>query len=160
MSKVQATAGGACGLCGAATSLDETGAAYIMCQSCLNRMINISTAYQQQLDELPFGVIDLDARATVLAYNRAEAKLAHLKAETVIGKNFFIDVAPCAAVKEFQGRFREFMAGQEQMMSFRFTFSFKHGPVEVEIFLLRGGAVGAQSADGQAARIIVKRVGA
>jgi hypothetical protein len=61
-------------------------------------------------------------------------------------------------VKEFQGRFHDFMLGQEKMMRFDFTFGFRHGPVKVEIYFLRRGLIGEFSPDERIARIIVKRV--
>ncbi len=91
----------------------------------------------QQIDELPLGLIELDGDATVLVYNRAEADLAHLKAESVIGRNFFTEIAPCTAVKEFQGRFNVFRASNEKMRRFNFTFHFAHGETEVEIVMVR-----------------------
>lgn len=151
--------GGLCGLCGAATMVDENGTPYIICQPCHNRMIRVSSTYRTQLDKLPFGVIDLDAQATVLAYNRKESELSRLSPEKVIGRNFFTEIAPCTAVKEFQGRFNEFMQGHEQVMTFDFIFSFRDGPVEVEIFFLRGSSINGFSTDGHFARIVVKRVG-
>lgn len=147
-----------CGLCGAVTPRDEAGIPYIICQPCYRRFLKVSSVYRKQLDELPFGVIDLDSNATVLAYNRTEANLARLQAENVIGKNFFTEVAPCTAVQEFQGRFHEFMLGRERTMRFNFTFGFKHGPVEVEIFFLRGSDGDDLNSGERSARIIVKRV--
>ena len=149
---------GVCGLCGTPTTLDEGGVPYIICQPCYRKFLSISAVYKKQLDELPFGIIDLDAQATVTAYNRTEADLAQLQAEKVIGRNFFTEVAPCAAVKEFQGRFQEFIDGDEQTMRFNFIFSFRHGPVEVDIFFLREKADCDINPTERNTRIIVKPV--
>lgn len=81
-----------------------------------------------------------------------------LRAEKVVGRNFFTEVAPCTAVKEFQGRFNEFLAGSERTLRFNFTFSFKHGPVEVEIFFLRRAEDLEIPQEDRHTRIIVKRV--
>jgi len=70
---------GVCGLCGAATLRDEGGTPYIVCQPCYNKFLSVSPVYKRQINELPFGVIELDSQATVLAYNRAEAELAQLQ---------------------------------------------------------------------------------
>lgn len=151
--------GDLCGLCGEATARDEEGIPYIICRSCFNRMLKVSPTYKRQLDELPFGVIDLDREATILAFNKTEAELAKLQAEKVIGRNFFTEVAPCTAVKEFEGRFQEFMHNDEQMMRFDFTFSFKDAPVAVDIFFLRVNAQrNLDTGEPHAARIIVKRI--
>ena len=51
------------------------------------------------LDELPLGVVVLNAEGRVIAYNRYEEVLACRKRETVLGKKFFSEVAPCLNVK-------------------------------------------------------------
>jgi photoactive yellow protein len=43
---------------------------------------------RDQLDALPFGVIELAADGTILSYNAGEAELSGRKPEKVIGKNF------------------------------------------------------------------------
>lgn len=150
-----------CNWCGTPATLDESGTPYVICRPCYARILSLSSVYKKQLDELPFGVIELDPQGMVTAYNRAEAELAHLQSERVIGKNFFTEIAPCTAVKEFEGRFHEFINSNEQMVQFNFTFSFNYGPVDVEIFLLRCAvAPTAQARHKGCARIIVKRVGA
>lgn len=149
---------GVCGLCGNTTELDEEGVAYIVCAPCYCKFLNVSAAYKKQLDELPFGVIDLNAQATIMAYNKTEAELAQLQADEVMGRNFFTEVAPCAAVKEFQGRFHEFRESDELLMRFNFTFSFKHGPVAVEIYFLRWTQAPAPNLTERLTRVIVKRL--
>lgn len=90
-----------------------------------------------QLDELPFGVICLDARGTILKYNLAEARLARLDRSRVLGKNFFRQIAPCTATPDFEGRFREFLAGVERRIAFRYVFDFKFGAQDVDVELVR-----------------------
>lgn len=150
--------GETCGLCDMPTVLDEEGIPYIICQPCYEKFLSVSAVYQKQLDELPFGIIDLDPQATVIAYNRTEADLAQLQADKVVGRNFFTEVAPCTAVQDFQGRFQAFISGAERTLRFYFTFSFKHGPVKVEIFFLRDNLNDAGKHSEQSTRIIVKRV--
>jgi photoactive yellow protein len=130
------TTDGTCQWCGLNDGTDESGASYFIRQPCYDRIIGLSAVYKKQLDGLPFGVIELDAEGTVTAYNRAEAALAGTQADRVMGRNFFTEVAPCTAVKEFEGRFRHFLDSDERVAQFSFTFSFRDGPVGVEIFLL------------------------
>ena len=47
------------------------------------------------LDELPFGVIGLDGEGLVEVYNTYEATAAGLTRDRVLGRHFFLDVAPC-----------------------------------------------------------------
>jgi len=90
-----------------------------------------------RLDELPFGVICLDARGTVLRYNLAEARLARLDRSKVIGRDFFRQIAPCTATQDFEGRFRAFALGREQRLAFPYVFDFKFGAQEVNVELVR-----------------------
>lgn len=57
----------------------------------------------EELDALPFGVVGMTADGTVKVYNRPESELAGLAADTVMGHNFFAEVAPCT---------NNFMVGQ------------------------------------------------
>jgi photoactive yellow protein len=71
----------------------------------------------------------------VLRYNAYEAKLSGLSKQTVVGKNFFKQVAPCTDLKEFHGRFQAGVAAGELYCTFRFHFSFKKHPRDVTITL-------------------------
>ncbi len=89
------------------------------------------------LDELPFGVICLDAIGTILRYNLAEARLARLDRSKVLGRHFFREIAPCTATPEFKGRFVEFTTGAAPRVGFPYVFDFKFGAQEVEVELAR-----------------------
>ncbi len=88
-----------------------------------------------ELDDLPFGAIQLDADGRVKSYNLFEQKLANLSQDRVIGKHFFTQVAPCTDVKEFHGRFKEGVARKELHAKFRYHFAFKDKPRDVQITL-------------------------
>lgn len=92
----------------------------------------------EEIERYPVGVVTVDRQGIVLRYNRAESVLARRSPIDVVGRHFFIDIAPCAAVREFQGRFEEFArsyeAGAER---FDFTFAFGWGKQDVTITLLR-----------------------
>lgn len=95
-----------------------------------------------ELDALPFGVICLDAASTVLRYNLAEARLARLDRAEVLGRHFFLEVAPCTNVPAFEGRVRAFLGAPEagRAEGFSFLFDFQFGAQEVDIELVRAGA--------------------
>ncbi|MBL8955884.1 MAG: PAS domain-containing protein [Myxococcaceae bacterium] len=94
----------------------------------------------EQLDELPFGVIALSPEGVVLRYNLAESRLARLDRTTVYGRDFFREVAPCTATEEFQGRFTKLVAsGEPGPVRFSYVFDFTFGAQEVEVELLRAG---------------------
>jgi photoactive yellow protein len=90
------------------------------------------------IDSLPFGLISVDHDGNIEQYNSYESRLSRLSKERVIGRNFFRDVAPCTAVREFQGRFERF-AGQpgSGAESFDFLFKFSFGTQHVKITFVR-----------------------
>ena len=90
-----------------------------------------------ELDQLPYGLICLDANGRVVHYNDAESRLARLPKERVIGKNFFADVAPCTRVREFEGEFYELVrdASKIRVRTFDFVFRFRHSEQHVTIVL-------------------------
>jgi photoactive yellow protein len=93
-----------------------------------------------QLDALPFGAVVTDAAGTIVAYNDYEQRLAQRERAQVLGRNFFRDVAPCTAVKAFEGRFREFFYSKDKERvseSFAYFFPFAHGAVDVQITFIR-----------------------
>ncbi len=90
----------------------------------------------EELDQLPFGAIQLDARGIVLAYNKSEERLAGRRREDVIGKNFFDEIAPCTRVRRFQGAFRVGVEQRKLSEVFDFTFKFPTGAREVRIRMI------------------------
>jgi photoactive yellow protein len=78
-----------------------------------------------ELDALPYGMIQLDSRGTILRYSSAESRLSGMTADECVGRNFFEQVAPCTHVQEFYGRFREGVRAQQldAVFTFRFAFS-------------------------------------
>ena len=88
-----------------------------------------------ELDELPFGMIQLDPTGKILKFNKTEAELARINRQRQLGKNFFEEVAPCTKVKEFHGRFLEGVAKKQLYETFGFVFKFAHGPRHVAITL-------------------------
>jgi photoactive yellow protein len=93
---------------------------------------------REQLDALPYGAIRLSPRGTIITYNATEGRLAGRSPQRVLGKNFFRDVAPCADVREFRGRFAELVAtGRSMFYEFDFEFTFDP-PARVRVTLLRG----------------------
>jgi photoactive yellow protein len=90
----------------------------------------------EELDRLPYGMIQLDATGRILNYNAVESKLASLSKEDAIGKQFFTEIAPCTKVQDFYGRFKEGVIRESLDTSFRFHFAFKQNPRDVTVRLL------------------------
>jgi photoactive yellow protein len=87
------------------------------------------------LELLPLGVIVVNNQGTILFYNQREEEISGRRRMDVMGRNFFLEVAPCTAVREFHGRFKELMATEAESMAFDFTFPFILGPRHVRINL-------------------------
>ena len=92
----------------------------------------------EELDELPFGVICLSAKGIVLRFNRAEGRFARLDPASVVGRNFFSDIAPCAS-GDFLYRFRDFVDSSDSLGTshFFFTFDFAFGSQDVKCEMIR-----------------------
>jgi photoactive yellow protein len=89
----------------------------------------------EELDTLPYGMIQLDAHGRILRFNAVESRLAALPQQQQIGKHFFTEVAPCTKVQEFYGRFREGVVREALDTSFQFHFAFKQNPRHVTVRL-------------------------
>ena len=98
----------------------------------------IFTMDRYELDAYPHGIITLDRSGKILQYNRTEAELARRVAGDTIGLDFFTDVAPCTAVREFKGRFETFAATHDSAVErFDFVFRFAWGAQNVGITMIR-----------------------
>ena len=89
----------------------------------------------EDLDGLPYGMIQLDAAGRILRFNAVESRLASLPQAQQIGKHFFTEVAPCTKVQAFYGRFRDGVIRESLDTTFRFHFAFKQNPRDVTVRL-------------------------
>ncbi len=88
-----------------------------------------------ELDQLPYGMIQLDGTGRILRFNAVESRLSSLPQQQQIGKQFFTEVAPCTKVQEFYGRFKEGVTREALDTSFQFHFAFKQNPRDVTVRL-------------------------
>lgn len=117
----------------------------------LERLLSMTA---EEVDDLPYGFIILDAAGTILLYNRYEAALARIPQEQVVGRSFFHDIAQCTRVAAFFGRFREIVsAAPGTSRRFAFRFHFLHGAQDVLVQLTRAPDVA--SADEAGARVFL-----
>ena len=101
----------------------------------------IADLTDDQLADFPLGIARLGLDGTVLSFNKAEEIFANRRADDTIGLNYFRDVAPCAAVREFHGRFIALAEGPPGASeSFAFTYPFWLGDRRVTITLVRRSA--------------------
>jgi photoactive yellow protein len=93
------------------------------------------TMSSDELDRLPYGMIQLDATGRILKYNAVESRLAQLSQAATIGKKFFSEVAPCTKVQQFYGQFKEGVLREALDSTFSFHFAFKQHPRDVTVRL-------------------------
>ncbi len=89
----------------------------------------------EELDALPYGMIQLDANGRILKYNAVESRIASVPQAQAVGRQFFTEVAPCTKVQEFYGRFKEGVIRESLDASFQFHFAFKQQPRDVTVRL-------------------------
>ena len=99
-----------------------------LCGNCTQNIEILKGLSNEELDALPYGIITVDQQGTVIHYSRQEQELSGKRDSDVKGKNFFTEVAPCTAVKEFQGRFQSFLQLRRRRNLKNLTLTF-HFPV-------------------------------
>jgi photoactive yellow protein len=95
-----------------------------------------------ELDQLEFGVVQLDDHGIVERYNRYESRLTGLAREDAIGRHFFRDLAPCTNNGLFRGLFERGLAEGRLNHLFPYTFTYRMQPTNVKVHLYRDDATG------------------
>ncbi len=91
----------------------------------------------EQLDDLPFGVIELDDKGKVIFFSNTESKLTGVQKSDATGKNFFTEVAPCTNNFIFKGSFDKGVQSNQMNYLFPYTFTYRMAPTHVKIHLFR-----------------------
>ena len=77
---------------------------------------------EKTLDSLPFGAIQLDTTGKILQHNRYGSSSARDTEDKVTGLNFFTDVVPRGAVKEFYQRFENAIRARKTCETFELPY--------------------------------------
>jgi photoactive yellow protein len=96
----------------------------------------LSKMTRQELDQLDFGAVKIDATGKVIMYNKYESDLAGVAPAVAEGKNFFTEVAPCTNNRLFLGKFKQGVTAKNLDSAFNYTFTYKMKPTNVVIHLL------------------------
>lgn len=89
-------------------------------------------------EKLPFGVVKVDDHGKIELYNKYNYdQFADFKGHSVIGKNYFTEVAPCSNNFIFSGRFKRGVASNNLNMVFDYVFTYKLAPTKVRVHLYR-----------------------
>lgn len=103
----------------------------------LNRMA------EKDIDKLAFGAVELDKNGTVLRYNAAEGAITGRDPATVIGKNFFRDVAPCTSKPSFKGVFDAGVRNGDLNTMFEYVFDYQMKPTKVKVHMKKAISSGS-----------------
>ena len=95
----------------------------------LNKLSNV------EIDKLAFGAVQLDASGKILKYNAAEASITGRNAGSVIGSNFFTEVAPCTNAPNFKGVFDAGVKSGDLNTLFEYVFDYNMAPTKVKIHM-------------------------
>lgn len=95
----------------------------------------LASLSNRQIDQLAFGAVQLDADGRILTYNAAEAGITGRSADSVIGKNFFRDVAPCTNAPAFKGVFDAGVREGNLNTMFEYVFDYNMAPTKVKIHM-------------------------
>jgi len=104
-----------------------------------------------QFNKLAFGAIELDASGRIIKYNAVEGAITGRDPKTMIGKNFFTEVAPCTNRPEFKGVFDTGVRSKNLNVLFEYVFDHQMKPTKVKIHM-------KQAITGTSYWIFVKRV--
>lgn len=99
-----------------------------------NLLAWLDAASAETLDRAPFGIVGMDPSAIVVSYNLFESRLSGLTPERVLGRNFFLDVAPCSNNFMVAQRFEDEARLDETVP---YVFTFKMRPRSVHLRLLK-----------------------
>lgn len=90
---------------------------------------------REALDDLPFGVIKVDAKGVIEVFSQYETNFSGVAAEAAEGRNFFTQVAPCTNNSLFLGRFKKGLSRGQLNCVMPYTYTYKMRPTNVFIHL-------------------------
>jgi len=93
----------------------------------------LPTLSDDELDALPFGVVEMDLGSIVQRYNATESRYAGLARERALGRHFFREVAPCSNNRHVAQRYAETSLD----VTMAYTFALRMKPVPVTLRLLK-----------------------
>ncbi len=94
----------------------------------------LDSADSRTLDLLSFGVVKMDLDDVVLEYNEAESRLSGLSKSSVVGRDFFTQVAPCTNNYMVAERYHEHDILDETI---EYVFTYRMRPTKVRLRMLK-----------------------
>jgi len=102
-----------------------------------NELSRISRCSSSELDNLDYGVVEVDDAGVIKQYNRYESDLGNVPQSTAIGRNFFTQIAPCTNNRLLFGKFKEGVGSGSLKATVPYVFSYKMKPTNVTIQMQR-----------------------
>lgn len=97
----------------------------------------LDEASDEELDQLPFGVVGIDREGRVCRYNQFEAKLAQFQPSEVIGRVFFGEIARCMDNAMVAGRLALAVKSNESLdTSIDYVIAFRSAKTRARLRLL------------------------
>ncbi len=87
--------------------------------------LTVEALLPDDIDQLPFGAIRLDAAGNVVVYNRTEGQQSGYGKRPTIGLDFFLEIAPCMNDPDFRGRIEEMRRAGTVDMEFGWIGDFR-----------------------------------
>jgi photoactive yellow protein len=88
-----------------------------------------------QIDSLAFGAIQLDSAGTILSFNATESTLTGRSKQSMIGHNFFNEIAPCCDRPAFRGVFDEGVRNGNLNIIFDYVFDYRMNATRVKVHM-------------------------
>jgi photoactive yellow protein len=85
-----------------------------------------------EVHALPFGAIQLDASGQAIFYSDAERRLSGYR-KTVLGRDFFLEIAPCMNNPNFRGRIDRAIAAGKLDIQFSYIADLPTGTTDIEV---------------------------
>lgn len=96
----------------------------------------LSACSDRDLDDLAFGVVEMNHECIVLRYNAIESRYAGLSPERVVGRHFFREVAPCSDNRHVSHRYSQ--AILDETIAYTFSLRMKRVPVTLRMIKASG----------------------
>jgi photoactive yellow protein len=89
-------------------------------------------------DTLNFGLVKMNYSGMITAYNVVLSELAGVSKEKALGKNFFIEIAPCTNNFMVAEKYKKDIL--DEVIQYMFTYITKPTPVELRLIKGKNGS--------------------
>ncbi len=84
-----------------------------------------------------FGCFELDLTGTVVYSKVPSDGVFGVRKPSIVGQNFFENLAPLESAEEFRRRFKQFASSRQAMDEFSFNCQFEDNAVKAKVLLMQ-----------------------